>query len=269
MVDGTPSFAAAEAFKLRAITKDWRIVEVLLRVSLLTKAPDAQGLAASFEVTMKDFGLLVKHLRVVMKDRAATNQAAINFNLIHAKYGIKPFAADCNPHTVSHVPEKFKGPCYEKMRKQFGKMIMHGGNSPLQFLQVFGMLPKKGRGVRFYVHWEQCCQLHLVGLARLYEEVVKVCVERKWAEKSAKKFQALAEQPTIMGRATVECCATATAGRQFCQPVDIRAGSKATGLWCRKRLKSWTTYARSSTMASSWTVWTRRRRKLRQSCNRS
>ena len=54
MVDGTPSFAAAEAFKLRAITKDWRIVEVLLRVSLLTKAPDAQGLAASFEVTMKD-----------------------------------------------------------------------------------------------------------------------------------------------------------------------------------------------------------------------
>ncbi len=35
IVDGTPSFAPAEGFKLRAVSKEWDIVEVLLRVTLL------------------------------------------------------------------------------------------------------------------------------------------------------------------------------------------------------------------------------------------
>ncbi len=37
IVDGTPSFAPAEGFKLRAVSKEWNIVEVLLRVTLLAK----------------------------------------------------------------------------------------------------------------------------------------------------------------------------------------------------------------------------------------
>ena len=43
IVDGTPSFAAAEAFKLRAVSKELEIVEVLLRVTLLAKVLTRKG----------------------------------------------------------------------------------------------------------------------------------------------------------------------------------------------------------------------------------
>jgi hypothetical protein len=93
MVDGTPTFASAEAFKLRAVTKELEIVEVLLRASLLAKGPNAEGLAANVEDAMEEFGLPIANLRTAMKDRAATNQAALN--LLHAKHRVNPFAADC------------------------------------------------------------------------------------------------------------------------------------------------------------------------------
>ncbi len=67
IVDGTPSFAAAEAFKLRAVSKEWEIVEVLLRVTLLAKGPDAEGLAHSITEVMKDFGLKFSNLRAAIK----------------------------------------------------------------------------------------------------------------------------------------------------------------------------------------------------------
>ena len=214
MVDGTPTFASAEAFKLRAVTKEWEIVEVLLRVSLLAKGPNAEGLAANIEDVMEEFGLPIGNLRTAMKDRAATNQAALN--LLYAKHDVNPFAADCLAHTNSHVPAKNITPEYAQPQKQWNKAIMHGGNCPLQFREIFGEMPKKARGVRFYVEWEQGVQLHKVGLSRLNAEVVQPCIEKKWAEKSNKKFALAAAKPEVMGRAIVQNCAASAAGREFC-----------------------------------------------------
>ena len=214
IVDGTPSFAAAEAFKLRAVSLEWNIVEVLLRVTLLAKAPDAQGLASSITEVMTDFGLPFKNLRAAIKDRAATNQAAVN--LLKDHHGITPFAGDCNAHTLSHVPEKNKIPNFEVLRKQWGKAIQHGGNCPLRFRESFGMTPKKGRGVRFYVYWEQCVQMNHVGLVKLHSEVINHCIEKKWSEKSCRKYHAAASKPDVLARAIVECCAASSAGKAFC-----------------------------------------------------
>ncbi len=144
IVDGTPSFAPAEGFKLRAVSKEWDIVEVLLRVTLLAKGPDAQGLANSVSKVMDDFELQIKKLRTAIKDRAATNQVAVN--LMPAHHGIQVFA--------------------------LGKAIQHGVNCPLRFREIFVESPKKGRGVRFYVYLEQCVQLHHVGLAKLHDSII-------------------------------------------------------------------------------------------------
>jgi hypothetical protein len=141
IVDGTPSFAPAEGFKLRAVSKEWDIVEVLLRVTLMAKGPDAQGLANSVSKVMDDFGLNIKNLRTAIKDRAATNQAAVN--LLTAHHGIQMFAGDCNAHTLSHVPGKSKILNFELLRKQWGKAIQHGGNCPLRFREIFGEAPKE------------------------------------------------------------------------------------------------------------------------------
>ena len=180
----------------------------------MAKGADAQGLAHSISKVMHDFGLQVQNLRTAIKDRAATNQAAVN--LLTAHHGIQVFAGDCNAHTLSHVPGKSKIPNFELLRKQWGKAIQHGGNCPLRFLEIFGEAPKKGRGVRFYVYWEQCVQLHHVGLAKLHDSVINHCIQMKWAEKACRKFAAAASKPEVLARALVECCAASSAGKAFC-----------------------------------------------------
>ncbi len=128
--------------------------------------PDAEGLANSITEVMKDFGLMFQNLRAGIKDRAATNQVAVN--LIADYHGVKPFVGDCNVHTLSHAPEKSKILNFEVLHKQWDKAIQLGGNCPLGFRELVGMTPKKGRGVQFYVYWKQCVQLHSVGLTKLH-----------------------------------------------------------------------------------------------------
>jgi hypothetical protein len=60
-----------------------------------------------------------------------TNQAAIN--RISADTGVIPFAADCNAHTVSHVPEKFVITELQSILKPWRKGLANGGNLPLLF----------------------------------------------------------------------------------------------------------------------------------------
>ena len=93
---------------------------------------------------------------------------------------------------------------------------MHGGHSCLRFQEAFKVKPKKGAGVRWYVKWEQHVQIQGVGLERLLRNVVDVCVENKWSEKSARKMQAAAEDPGVLSKALVELAAEKDAGRHFC-----------------------------------------------------
>jgi hypothetical protein len=189
------------------------------------KGPDAQGLANSVSKMMDDFGLEIKTLRTAIKDRAATNQAAVN--LMPAHHGIQLFAGDCNAHTLSHVPGRSKIPFFELLRKQWGKAIQHGCNCPMRFREIFGEAPKKGGGVRLYVYWEQCVQVHHVGLVKLHDLAINHCIEMKWAEKACRKFAAAAAKPDVLARALVECCAasSASAGKAFWVLVLVLLGN--------------------------------------------
>jgi hypothetical protein len=104
-------------------------------------------------------------------------QAAIN--IISVNTAVIPFPSDCNAHTVSHVPEKFKMPELDTILKCWRKGLGNGGNLPLLFHDVFRERPRKGTGVRFYIQWEQCMQLQKIGLENVLRLVVDVCVERK------------------------------------------------------------------------------------------
>jgi len=212
-IDGTPCFASAEGVKIRVVTRDWWIREPLVRINLLKKTPNAEALAGSIEGTFKERDLLFKNWRGCMKDRAATNQAAIN--LLREKYKCNPFPADCNSHTISHVGEKFLLPNLAKLKKQWKKMIKFGGHSALLFQEVFGMKPLTGGGVRWWIEWELDVQLDSVGIQKLLTDVVDVCVSRKYAEKSAKKCQRVGQSKKILAGAIVEAAASRGGGKHF------------------------------------------------------
>lgn len=107
--DGTPCFASAEAVNIRSVTLDYWITERVVRVKLLDKSPNSDGLADLIEeVFLDDVGLHMRNWRAAMKDRAATNGAAIR--KLKDKHHIKVFEADCNSHTLSHVGEKVRLP---------------------------------------------------------------------------------------------------------------------------------------------------------------
>ena len=188
MTDGTPCFAAAEGMKLRVITYDWHIKEPLVSLKLLKKSPNGAELAESFRsILQEDLQLDIGNWRAASKDRHATNQAAIN--RLSERFDVTPFPADCNAHTVSHVPEKFILDELQSILKPWRKGLANGGNLPLVFFESFHVRPRKGTGVRFYIQWEQFMQVQKVGLENIIRDVVDVCVERKYAEKSMRKMQ--------------------------------------------------------------------------------
>jgi hypothetical protein len=216
MTDGTPCFASAEGMKLRVVTYDWWIKEPLVSIKLLKKTPNGAELAHSIlSILQEDLQLDLSNWRAASKDRHATNQAAIN--RISADYPVTPFAADCNAHTVSHVPEKFMADELQSLLKPWRKGLANGGSLPLLFYESFRVRPRKGTGVRFYIQWEQCMQIHKVGLENILRAIVDVCVQRKYSEKSMKKMQAKAQDPVTLAKAIVQLAAICSAGLPFCQ----------------------------------------------------
>jgi hypothetical protein len=166
-------------------------------------------------ILQNDLQLDLSNWRAASKDRHATNQAAIN--RISADFAVTPFAADCNAHTVSHVPEKFLIDELQSLLKPWRKGLANGGCPPILFYESFRVRPRKGNGVRFYIQWEQCMQKYKVGLENIIRAVVDVCVQRKFAEKSMLKMQTKARDPVTLSKAIVQLAAVCSAGLPFCQ----------------------------------------------------
>ncbi len=67
-----------------------------------------------------------------------------------------------------------------------GQANVNGGKALDHFKITFGIKPKTGGGIHLYVSkWEQIVKIHsLVGIKRIMEEVVPVCLQREWSKAS-------------------------------------------------------------------------------------
>jgi hypothetical protein len=65
----------------------------------------------------------------------------------------------------------------QSLLKPWRKGLANGGSLPLLFYESFRVRPRKGTGVRFYIQWEQCMQIHKIGLENILRAVVDVCVQ--------------------------------------------------------------------------------------------
>ncbi len=122
--------------------------------------------------------------------------------------------ATATPTRCHMSPAKVRFPTLNCCGNNGAKPYSMGGNCPCRFREIFGEAPKKGRSVRFDVYWEQCVQLHHVGLAKLHDSIINHCIQMKWAEKACLKFAAAASKSEVL--ALVECCAASSAGKEFC-----------------------------------------------------
>ena len=215
-VDGTPAMCEVEAFDVRVVTLDFRIVQIVVAVRLLKKSPNGEQLRLLMTSTLGDLGLHLGDWRVSMQDRAAVNKKAVNLvvEMVECTALLK---GHCNSHTLSTTGGKMDYKALKEVTKRWKKMVsQHGSQARLVFKEEFGATPHLGHGVRWWVWWEQIVQLQSVGLIHLRDQVVQTCVDRQFSKKSADKLIAIMRKPQVLGRAMVECAAVAYAGRGVC-----------------------------------------------------
>lgn len=78
ILDGAPTFSEAEIVKVRCVTYEYEIVEVLIRVALFEKKLNTDNLAGYLQETiLVRLGLKLDYWMTTQQDRANTNKSLI------------------------------------------------------------------------------------------------------------------------------------------------------------------------------------------------
>lgn len=190
--DGTPSFAEAEAIKLRFVTYEYEIVEVLVRVALFEKKLNGDNIASHLlETIMLRLGLRLEDWYTSQQDRASTNSAAIK-KIKEMHKNATPTENYCNTHTLSNAGNvliKMENiPNCFNFRKRYQKIIQYPGKAKDLAKRCYKTTVCGGSGVRFFLHYEQITQIVTYGLENVIKNIARVSAENKWSEKSSKKI---------------------------------------------------------------------------------
>ena len=214
--DGTPSFAEAEAIVVRIVSKDWDVIELLVRCGLYAKKLDANELKSHLIDTITNrVGLELKHWLSTHQDRAKTNKAALK-KVWDEETDAKPAENDCCSHTISNagkqtLGDKGKGAFAESFRKMFQAIINQPGVARNRASEVMGETVKRAGGVRFFQKLEQVMQINDCTPEKVIDEIVKHCIEKKASPESAAKmlheFDPSTEAKANLAMAIVELAA--------------------------------------------------------------
>lgn len=224
--DGTPSFAEAEAITIRIVTKDWEVIELLVRCGLYKRKLDSSALTSHIIDTItKRAGLSLENWMSTHQDRARVNISAIDG--IYAGFPqARPAKNFCCTHTISNAGKKAIGgegsaTYAELFRKNWQAVINHPGKARGRFAEIFGNAPSTASGVRFFVKYEQLAELFQSTPDRIMKEVIAWCVDRNVSETSSKAMMSTFNPDTdaraSLAMAIVEIAAVAEGVRPFAQ----------------------------------------------------
>ena len=170
-------------------------------------------------------GLALKYWLACQQDRAATNKGCLRMISENFKEA-NPVKNYCCSHGFSNTGNKVVGgkgiaQHAELFRKQWQAVIKHPGKARDRFKEVFGETVLTAGGVRFFVKFEQICQLVKHGLKNIVNDVVSWCVENKISEVSSHKllesFNSNTEAKANLGMAIVEMTAIADGLKIVCE----------------------------------------------------
>lgn len=222
--DGTPSFAEAEAVVVRVVTKDWNVIEILVRCGLYGKKLNSDELKSHvIDTITNQVGLKLKNWLSTHQDRAKTNTAAIRL-VYEEEEDANPAKNDCCSHTISNAGKKTlgddgKASYAERYRKMVQAIINHPGKARDRASEVMEETVKRSGGVRFFQKWEQIAQNHEFTPERVLSEIVQHCIDNQYSPESAMKmmreFDPTTEARANLGMAIVEIAAIAEGLKTF------------------------------------------------------
>ena len=207
--DGTTHVAEALNIILRFVT-DWKIEQRLVRFLLVTKPMNGEELAHQLLSTLSvEFSIPSGCLLASMRDRASVNNVAIR----HLKI-LYPSLLDigCFSHTLDHVGEKMSTPTLEKFIKSWISLFAHSARSRIAFKGKTGQFPKSYLQTRWWSKFEMMVQVH-----DLFGDIPAFVNGGNIAEATARKLQAIVNDPQKLATLSVELSITVDAMRPFVQ----------------------------------------------------
>ena len=221
--DGTPSFAEAEAIKIRVVTYKFEIVELLVKVSCFKKKLNSNNIANHLIQTITgNLELDVRNWVSSQQDRASTNSSALR-KIRETIAGANPTRNDCVSHTLSNagkaILESDNAKFANLFRKQWQSVIQYPGGARDLAREVMEETVKESGGIRFFKKQEQINQISSHTPSKLLHEIVAECVNRKFSEGSSKLMISTFggdENKGELSMATLELAAMIDIGRKLC-----------------------------------------------------
>jgi hypothetical protein len=211
--DGSPSVASAEAVAIRLVRKKTlEVFDLLIHVGLYAKSLNADQLVHGILFAIRSKAQLdTKDWRTAMVDGASTNTCAIR--TVAERTSSKPSRRRCSPHTFSIMGGHFDVPHAEQARQEWNSVIMHPGAATLHFHKLFGQMPQRSSGPRWWLRWMQSHQLTSIGLQKIITQLLPTCIAQGWSKASSEKLAG--HEAIWIAFAIVEMAALADAGKAF------------------------------------------------------
>lgn len=244
IMDGTPSFAAAECIIIRTVSRSYDIHEFVISLGLFKKSLNGSELASHvIDSIGKQVCLMLENMIGTHMDRAPTNTNAVK--QIKIEYpGVNSSDNYCCSHGMSNVGKRmteFPGTAKyaELFRKRFQKVIQYKGKARNYVKEIFGEQVKTSQGVRFFVKYEQIVQIAKHGPTKIMNDIIPHLHAKKWSEKSTMKIMKSfgdtnANSLADLGMATIELAVVSQAGKSLAEGCYIFEGDDPIILRARK-----------------------------------
>ena len=152
--DGTPSFAEAEAIKIRVVTRKYEIMELLVKVACFKQKLNSDNIVNHIISTIQsDLLLHVDNWRTSQQDRASTNTSALR-KIKDTINGANPTRNDCVSHTFSNAGKAMTdgdiATYANHWRKLWQSIIQYPGQARDLASRIFAESVKESGRVRFF-----------------------------------------------------------------------------------------------------------------------
>ena len=157
--DGTSRLGEALAIVLSFIDNDWSVQQRLVRVQMLSKSLSGEEIARELiSVLSVSYGIRSHNLLSAMKDRASTNNVAMNTLKI-----VYPSVVDvgCFSHTIDHVGGRFGTPTLSEFITCWISLFSRSPKTRLLWKAKTGRSISSYSATRWWSKWEVVKQVLL------------------------------------------------------------------------------------------------------------
>ena len=219
---------------IRCVTKNWEVIELLVRCSLFKNKLNSETLANHIlDTIVNRVGLELKNWLCTQQDRAQTNKSCLRL-ISKSCSDAQPTKNYCCSHGLSNCGKRVTGTkrsaqFAEKFRQQWQKVILHPGKAQQKAKSIFKEAPLTAGGVRIFVKFEQIHQISKVGVDTIMEQIIPWCISNKVSEDSSRNLNKMFNDPdndaeSELAMAMVEMVAISDKLLLFCESCYVLEG---------------------------------------------